>query len=298
MQLNVQWARGLILGLLTFLTLTVWLPLLPTVGGNGALAFLAGSTPSHELVVSFLNVGQGDAIFIETPDGVQVLVDGGPDSAVLRELGKVMGVGDRDIDVVVATHSDKDHVGGLSDVLQRYTVHHIIRTENLNDTTVAQAFERAVAAEGAVVTYARAGQVWQLGASTTLVIYSPASDPREWESNAASIVVQLRYGDIEFLLTGDAPIGTEQYLSGRYGTELESEVLKLGHHGSRTSTSEELLAVVSPLYAVVSAGSDNSYGHPHAEVVERVHAQGAALVSTADGKSVTFRTDGKRVWQE
>lgn len=274
---------GALLGLVACLFLAQ-LPAFAGVGGTG------------ELTVAFLDIGQGDAIFIETPDGVQVLIDGGPDGAVLRALGEVMSVGDRTIDVVVGTHPDKDHVAGLVDVLNRFEAGHIIRTENVNDTAVSEAFDVAIESEGVPVTMARAGQVWQLGVSATLTILSPGSNPSDWESNAASIVAILRYGEIEFVLTGDAPSGIESYLVDQYGATLSAEVLKLGHHGSRTSSSEEFLAAVSPQYAVVSAGRDNSYGHPHKEVVERVRAIGAQLVSTAEAGTVVFRSDGARVW--
>lgn len=209
-----------------------------------------------------------------------------------------MSVGDRSIDVVIGTHPDKDHVAGLVDVLARYQVTQIIRTENVNDTAPSEAFDGAVAAEGANVSYGRAGQVWRLGASTTLTILSPATNPKEWESNASSIVTILRYGETEFLLTGDAGEGTELFLVDQYGTALQSDVLKLGHHGSRTSSSERFLQTVQPQYAVVSAGKDNDYGHPHDEVVQRVGSLGATLVSTGESGTLVFRSDGRRVWVE
>lgn len=280
------------LAIVAIVTVLLWLPLLPFTEGTARSRGGDG-----ELTVAFLDVGQGDGIFIETPDGVQVLIDGGPDATVLRELGGVMGVGDRSIDVVIGTHPDKDHVAGLVDVLSRYQVAQVIRTENVNDTAPSEAFDMAVEDEGMNVSYARAGQVWQLGASTTLTILSPASNPKDWESNAASIVSLLRYGNTEFLLTGDAGEGTELFLVEQYGDLLESDVLKLGHHGSRTSTSEVFLETVQPQYAVVSAGKDNEYGHPHEEVVERVGAVGATLVSTAEKSTLVFHSDGKRVWQ-
>lgn len=279
------------LAIVAVVTVLLWLPLLPFTQGVAR-----SSAGEGVLTVAFLDVGQGDGIFIETTDGVQVLIDGGPDAKVLRSLGEVMGVGDRSIDVVIGTHPDKDHVAGLVDVLARYQVAQVIRTENVNDTAPSEAFDQAVLDEGGEVSYARAGQVWQLGASTTLTILSPLSNPQEWESNAASIVALLRYGETEFLLTGDAGEGTELFLVEQYGNLLKSDVLKLGHHGSRTSSSEVFLKAVEPQYAMVSAGKDNEYGHPHGEVVERVASVGAALVSTAEIGTIVFRSDGKRVW--
>lgn len=280
--------RLLILVVTTIVTVLLWLPLLPLAAGVSAEG-------EGELMVAFLEVGQGDGIFIQTPDGVQVLIDGGPDGSVLRALGEVLPWGDRTIDLVVGTHPDKDHVAGLVDVLERFSVAQILRTENVSDTAASGAFDRAVADEGAQVAYARAGQVWRLGGEVTLTVLSPIGNPEAWESNAASIVALLRYGQTEFLLTGDAPAGTETFLVEQHGSALQAEVLKLGHHGSRTSTSDELLAAVRPVYAVVSAGKDNDYGHPHQEVVARVGQVGAQLVSTAEAGTVVFTSDGTTV---
>ncbi len=287
--------RVLIVGVGCVVTaLVAVLPQLP----SGLLAELLFATRAPHLTVAFLSVGQGDAIYIETPDGVQLLIDGGPDGTVLRELPKVMSWWDRSLDMILATHPDKDHIGGLVDVLSRYEVRQIIRTENESDTAVSSAFNFMAADEpGVTVHYARAGDVITLGASTTLTVYSPASDPSTWESNNASIVTRLTYGDIDFMLTGDASIGTEEYMVEEYGSELASEVLKLGHHGSRTSTAESFLDTVAPTYAVVSAGADNRYGHPHAEVVERVQARDIELLDTFRG-AVVLKSDGASVWRE
>ncbi|MFN3188311.1 MAG: ComEC/Rec2 family competence protein [Candidatus Paceibacteria bacterium] len=252
--------------------------------------------PSPYLVVHFLDVGQGDAIFIETPDRVQVLIDGGPDGSVIRELGEVMSPFDKTIDLVIATHNDKDHIGGLIDVLARYQVSAIMRTNNQHDTSVVQQFTKQVEAEQAVLISPEAGQRYIVGASTTLTVFSPVGDVSDHESNASSVVVKLDYGGTSFFLTGDAPIGIEEYLAKAYPAELSSTVLKLGHHGSRTSSSAVFLASVLPAYSVVSASAGNSYGHPHAEVVENVKSVDSTLLSTAEMGRISFYSDGERVW--
>lgn len=248
------------------------------------------------LTVHFLDVGQGDAILIETPDQVQILIDGGPDGSILRELGAVMSPFDKTIDVVLATHNDKDHIGGLVDVLARYQVSAIMRTNNQHDTSVVQQFAKQVESERAILISPTAGERYVLGASTTLTVFSPAGDVSNYESNASSLVVKIEYGDTSFFLTGDAPVGIEEYLAKTYPEELISTVLKLGHHGSRTSTSKTFLASVLPSYSIVSAGKDNTYGHPHAEVVENVREVNSQLLSTAEVGRITFLSDGERVW--
>ncbi len=259
---------------------------------------LLGKLDQPYLKVAFLDIGQGDAIFIETPDGVQMLIDGGPDNSVLRELSKQMPIFDRSIDIVMATHSDKDHIGGLVDVLKSYEVKNVVKSENINDTNVSEAFDTAVEAEETDVHIARAGQVYDIGASTTLLILSPQGDATNWETNTASIVAMLQYGETEFILTGDAPINIEEYIATSYGELIEAEVLKLGHHGSRTSTSDLFLDTIKPDLAIVSAGLDNSYGHPHQEEINKLKTRDIKVFNTAESGTIVLKSDGKEVWVE
>lgn len=260
---------------------------------EGALGDLsADPCPAERLCVTFLDVGQGDAIFIESPTGVQALVDGGRDSSVLRGLGEEMGFFDKTIEYVFATHPDADHIGGLIDVLERYKVGAIILTDNVNDTPVADMFDEYVAIEGALLGRALRGNVYELGGGAEIEILFPDRDVRDIESNTSSIIMQVRYGETEFLLTGDSPKSIEEYVLALDGEALESDVLKIGHHGSRTSTSEEFLSAVDPRFGVVSAGKDNSYGHPHKEVTELLESQGVDTKNTADLGSIRFISDG------
>jgi competence protein ComEC len=267
----------------------------------GTLTFFQTSSASPQteyLSVRFLDVGQGDAIHIQTPDGYELLIDGGPTAQVLRELAQGRSFFDSTIDVVLATHPDGDHIGGLVDILDRYQVATIIQTNNINDTPAASAYDESVVNEEAEIVLAQAGQLIQLGASTTVRILAPAGDTTLWRSNAASIIVQVSYGEIDFLLTGDAFAATEEYLAELYGDSIQSEVLKLGHHGSKTSSSELFLDAVQPEFAVVSAEQNSRYGHPHAEVVERVEERNIQLMSTAKEGTIEFLTDGVTVWQK
>jgi competence protein ComEC len=274
---------------------------LSAIVGIGVLAFLQVGSVSSEteyLSVRFLDVGQGDAIHIVTPDGYEMLIDGGPTALVLRELAQGRGFFDSTIDVVLATHPDSDHIGGLVDVLERYQVATIIQTNNENETPAASAYHNAVKSESADVVLAQAGQEIRLGASTTISILAPVGDTANWQPNAASIIVQISYGEIDFLLTGDAYTQTEEYIVDRYGTSLQSEVLKLGHHGSQTSSSDVFLDAVQPMYAIVSAELNSRYGHPHTEVVERVISRDIEILSTATAGTIGFLTDGVTVWQK
>ncbi len=263
-----------------------------SIGVWAGLYIEGGAQIEQQFEVTFLDVGQGDATLIETPGGTQVLVDGGPNSSVLQVLAKELPLFDRTLDMVVATHPDSDHVGGLSDVLERYTVSQLLATEHEGDSVAATAFYDAAEVEGAVITMARRGQVWQLDTDTKLEVLFPETETSAMETNAASIILKLAHGNNCFLLTGDAPKRIEEYLVLAEGENLECDVLKIGHHGSRTSTSEMFLAEVEPRYAVISYGADNRYGHPHVEVTDLLFNERVEVFETAKQGSVTFVSDG------
>lgn len=247
-----------------------------------------------ELTVAFLDVGQGDAIYIEAPNGNQLLIDGGvSQQAALRALGKVMPFWDRSLDLVLATHPDQDHVGGLPAVLDRMRVDGVVTTENTSSTGAYGAFEEAVRAEHARRILARAGARIILDRGIVLEILFPDRNARGWETNTASIVARLSYGGISFLFTGDAPSGIEKYLVANKGGALHATVLKLGHHGSRTSSAREFLSAVDPEYAIISAGKNNKYGHPHSEVLALLDELKIPHLSTIDQGTIIFKTGGE-----
>lgn len=253
---------------------------------------------SRPLTVSFLDVGQGDAIFIQAPSGRQMLVDGGAGRAVLRELGALLPWYDRSIDVIIATHPDQDHIGGLSDVLARFSVSYVFRSSVADDGGDARAFERAVAAEvgdGAQEFIALRGDVVDLGGGVRATVLFPDRAVEGVETNTGSIVLLVSYGDTAFLLTGDSPAGVETYLASLDGQGLRADVLKAGHHGSDTSSSEAFVGRVSPRFVVFSRGCDNRYGHPHQDVVARFADFGVETFDTCDEGTVSFSSDGSGV---
>jgi len=274
------------LALLTLITVTAF---------NVLIVVQLLAPTKHELTISFLDIGQGDAIFIESPTGVQLLIDGGPDRSVLRELPKRMGIFDRSIDVVLATHPDKDHIAGLTEVFNRYAVGTYVESGVEGDSSYVDSLAVAVTSERANTILAKRGMRLHLGGGAYADILYPDRDVTNLETNTASIVVRVVYGESEFLLTGDAPVSVEDWLVDLDGEHLASDVLKAGHHGSRTSTSEEWITAVHPQYVVISAGEDNSYGHPHAEVIDRIQEHGARMLSTITDGTVTFTSDGRVV---
>jgi len=279
LKINIRWY---LLAILLFANFFIW---------NAIFI----ETRNGILTVVFLDAGQGDAIFIEAPNGNQVLIDGGPNKSVLRQLSKVMPFYDRSIDIVIATHPDKDHIGGLPDVLQRYTVDFILESGAKNDTGISRAFESAILQNKIKRIFAKRGMAIMLGDDVFLNILFPDRDVSEVESNTTSIVAQLVYKNTEFMFTGDSPKTIEEYLVFLDGEKLRSDVLKVGHHGSKTSSSESFVGYVSPEYAIISAGADNSYGHPHKEVVEILNQFGSAILNTKDNGAIIFKSDGENI---
>jgi len=247
------------------------------------------------LKISFLDIGQGDAIFIEAPNGNQVLIDGGSNRAVLKELGKVMPFYDKTIDAVIATHPDKDHIGGLVEVLKNYRADMVMEPGVSSETGVYQELEKVIKDKNLPRILARRGMSLNLGDGARLNILFPDRNTEGWETNTASIVAKLVYGNNSFLLTGDSPIAIENYLSMIDGQNLKSDVLKAGHHGSRTSTVESFASLVSPQYTVISAGKNNQYGHPHKEVLDILGKTKSVTLKTYEKGTISFGSDGERV---
>lgn len=252
------------------------------------------------LTVSFLDIGQGDAIFIDAPNGNQMLLDGGPGQIVVRKLGEAMPFYDRSIDVLMASHADQDHIGGLPDVLDRFFVARVIEGGTMSSTSAYQALEDRKKAERSQNVLVHTGDkiVLDRKRGVVLAVLFPDRDASLLETNTGSIVAKLTYGKICFLLTGDSPIAIEEYLVRLYGDTLRCDVLKVGHHGSRTSSSPGFVKAVSPAYGIISAGKDNTYGHPHQEVMDTLKSFGVKILRTDELGTITFVTDGKVLQQK
>ena len=250
------------------------------------------------LTIAFLDVGQGDAIFIEAPNGNQMLVDGGPNRGVLKALSGVMPFYDRSIDVVVATHPDKDHIGGLPDVFKNFTVDFFIEPGVIADTGIYQELARLVELEGAAAILARRGMKILLDDNVYLLILFPDRDVGGLSPNDASIVARLVYGGTSFLLTGDSPKKIENFLVDLDRENLKADVLKVGHHGSKTGTSEHFLGYTAPRYAVISSGRENRYGHPHEEVLSLLKNFHIDVLRTDQLGSVIFTSNGEDIYFE
>ncbi|MEA1959123.1 MAG: DNA internalization-related competence protein ComEC/Rec2 [Chloroflexota bacterium] len=278
-----------------------------------AAVFTAPDT--GKLQVSVLDIGQGDAILVKSPSNQYILIDGGsaPELACLR-LGETLPFWKHSIDMVVLTHGHDDHVGGLVEVLRRYDVEQILYSalypveETIRgefDGKVAPPYEEfceVIAGKGLEYTEARVGQTIDLGDGATIEVLNPPSDLVEGTDSDIdnnSVVLRVAMGEISFLLTGDLYWDGELYLVCERST-LDSTVLKVCHHGSKSSSRQYFLDAVSPYAAAISVGADNRFGHPGEEVVERLtDCVGDGLVfQTSERGTITFTTDGRRLWVE
>jgi len=289
---NKKLVIGILLSLLVF-NILAW----------GAVFSLSGN---KNLKVIFFDVGQGDAIFIEAPNGQQILVDGGPDSTILEKLGKEIPFWDRTIDLIILTHPEKDHMQGLLDVLKRYEVENILWTGVARDTPEFQEWMRLIneekTQEGAEITIARAGQKICIGNCSrndfervrfdVLFPFDSLESQESKNSNDSSIIVRLNYRDKSFLFLGDASVATEKKLIEK-GISVDSDILKVGHHGSKTSSDDKFIAEVSPEAAVISVGKDNKYGHPHKEVLDTLGKYGIKIFRTDNDGDIKIISDGK-----
>lgn len=222
--------------------------------------------------IDFLDVWQGSAILVGAPNGNQVLIDGGPSDAVLAKLGENMPLGDRQIELVILTHPDSDHLSGLVEVLKRYEVGQILESGIADSSAEYQAWNDLITQKKIPVIFAQAGQTVKIADNLAIKILYPLGkiNGQEFKNiNATSLVGKIIYGENSVLFTGDAEEQTEKPLL-MLDADLKADILVVGHHGSKTSTGAEFLAAVAPQIAVIQVGAKNKYGHPAAEVLERL----------------------------
>ena len=250
---------------------------------------------SAELEVNFFDVGQGDAIFIETPAGYQVLIDGGPSGVVLDKLAKEMPLGDRTIDLMILTHPEHDHYGGLIEVLEQYQVDNILWTGIVRETAEFKKWQELIEKEGAEIIIAQEGQriIFKTAYLEVLHPFKNLEGQTSKSVNNTSIVFRLVFQDNSFLFTGDAFKAVEKELIAK--NELKVDVLKVGHHGSKTSSAEEFIQAVSPEIAIISCGLGNSYGHPNEEVLAVLEKFAIRILRTDEDGDIKIVGDGKEL---
>jgi len=257
--------------------------------------------PDDKLHVSFLDVGQGDAIIIQTPNHQNILIDGGPDPQKINlELSKKLPFWDRTIDLMISTQPQADHITGLVEVLQRYKVKQVLESGFPYDSYIYQEWLNVIEDKQIKHKITHAGQEIDLGNGTKLEMLNPPAKLFQGTSHDVDnngVVIKLRWDKVSFLFTADIRDEAEFDLISQRAN-LKSTVLKVAHHGSKTSTSTQFWAAVDPEIAVISVGANNTFGHPSSEVMERLgeKLEKDEVYLTSEDGTIEFITDGERLW--
>lgn len=250
----------------------------------------AGVSESGSFTIHFIDVGQADSALV-TCDGHSMLIDGGnaDDSNLVYSV--LQRETDGHLDYVIGTHAHEDHIGGLSGAFEADTADVTFCPVTEYDSKAFRNFKARADEKGGGITVPAVGDTFTLGeASITVVAVNSVPE----DTNNTSIVIRIVYGDTSFLFTGDAEQETEEKIL-ESGQNIESTVLKVGHHGSSTSTSQAFLDAVSPTYAVISCGKDNSYGHPHSETLAKLTSAGVEVLRTDELGDIYCTSDGTEV---
>ncbi len=269
--------RKYLLSFLFICTLLIWLVVL--------------TLPDRKLHVYFFDVGQGDSVLIQTSKNQQILIDGGPDNTVLSGLGEVMPFYDKKIELVILTHPHADHLVGLLEVLKNYQVDQILTTGVVHTTPEYIKWLETIKNKDIPVKIAQAAQIINLDGAKMDILYpfESLAEEKVEDLNNSSIVCQLLYGQISFLFTGDIEEETEGKLKNN---NLKSNVLKIPHHGSSTSLLSGILEQVDPNIAIICVGSDNPFGHPAVETLDKL--KDIEVYRTDQNGTVEIVSDGKR----
>ncbi len=254
--------------------------------------------PTKNLEVDYLDVGQGDAELIKTPAGQNILIDGGPDSSVIRRLGENLAWWDKKIDLMILTHPHDDHVTGSIDVLKRYQVKQILYTGAVNNAPNYLSWLEQVRNKKIKMVIIDRPQTINLAENCQLQIIYPLTsflDRTMNNLNNSSIVMRLVYGQSSFLFLGDMEKEVEQELLANK-TGVGAEVLKVAHHGSDSSSNQDFLAAVKPEIAVIEVGKENDFGHPSLRVIKRLERVGAKIIRTDRDGTVKLISDGEKIF--
>ncbi|HHX59387.1 MAG TPA: MBL fold metallo-hydrolase [Epulopiscium sp.] len=247
----------------------------------------------RELIVDFIDVGQGDAILITTPDGNTMLIDAGDNSQEEHMVSFLHKKGIKKIDFVIGTHPHADHIGGLDAVIRNFDIGEIYMPKIAHTTKTFEDVLIAIKERGHTIKTAKAGVTLDLDKTMNVQMLGPVSNSYT-DINDYSAVVKLKYGKMTFLFTGDAE-KTSEYEMIEKGYPLDSVVLKVGHHGSDTSTTDEFLEAVNPKYAVISSQKDNKYGHPHKDIIKKLEDNNIIYFDTQRHGTTTAITNGQEI---
>ena len=255
------------------------------------LSDFSGEEISGKCEIHFIDVGQGDSTLFLCGEN-SVLIDAGPRDSSEATRDYVCSQTDK-IDYLILTHPDEDHIGGVPNVIRELKIENIIMSDAVKDTSTFDKMLTAVEKSGAKVIKAVPGNTYTAG-KLKLTVLAPIGS-FEGDYNDYSVVTKVEFGDTSVLVTGDAEHNSENNMLEKYGNSLRSDVLKMGHHGSSTSSGEDFFRAVSPKIAVISCGKDNSYGHPHKETLKLLRDTKTEFFRTDENGTVVLVSDGKTV---
>ncbi len=242
--------------------------------------------------VTYLNVGQGDSELIQV-NGINMLIDAGTNAGANDLVKDLKNRGIKTIDIAIATHPHEDHIGGMDEVLENFDVKSFYAPKVAHTTKTYENMLKAVKNEGLKIKQIKEGTKIDLGKDTEVQVYSPVKSQYE-ELNNYSPVMKISYGQNSFMFTGDAESLVEKEILNE-NKDLKADVLKLGHHGSHSSSSEEFLKAVDPSIAIVSCAKDNKYGHPHKETMSNLKKAGITVYETFRDGDITISSNGKKL---
>lgn len=252
---------------------------------------------SHRnLTLAMLDIGEGDALFIESPTGTQLLVDSGPPGKILNKLSEVMPFFDKRIDGIIVTNPNQNNTGGFIDVLKNYKVGEVFESGILGSSLVYKNLENNIKAKNIPDVFAKRGMQLDIGGGVVVDILFPDRDISDWNTKDGSIVAKLIYGNTSFMLTGNATSETEKIiLAENSNNSLKSDVLKVSHGGSKDTTSSSFVQAVSPKYALISNQKDNTYGYPNQETLNILSQYGVQVFRTDILGNIIMKSDGQNI---
>ncbi len=243
----------------------------------------------EKLRVDFLDIGQGDAILLNLPQGTRILVDAGPDNLLINRLGDALPWWEQKIDYVIISHYHADHILGLIELVEKYKIGQVLSTAHQPDDFLYRVLVAKLKAKNIPLVFVQAGQILNFEKNISMQVISAERDNKDYNDN--SLVVRFDYLQSSVLFTGDLTAEVEAKLS-KSDLNLQSDLLKVAHHGSRYSSSEEFLDSVRPKFCVISVGDDNDFQHPHAETLTRLSQVQCQIYLTQDFGTLSWQSDG------
>ncbi len=246
-----------------------------------------------KLVVHFIDVGQGDSTLIQFPNGEISLIDAGTRNNGEKVIEYLQKIGIKKIDYLIATHPHEDHIGGLPQVIKNFDIGKVYMPNKTQNTRIFEELLNEIKNKNLKINLAKGGDVIINEGELKYAVLAPNRDNYD-ETNNFSVVTKIEYKNNAFIITGDAEKESElEMIEGNY--DLETNVLKVGHHGSSTSSTDEFVKKVNPEYAIISVGKDNTYGHPHKEVIDRYDEMGIDILRTDEIGDIVFVSDGNKI---